>query len=211
MDYGANIKAARKAAGLTQKQLADRLGISFVNISQLENNQRTPSLVTLQRLADALGLHIFDLIGIGKRIEQIEFETEGIENLDGSPMTPERIAEVKEFLSKNPREIYSNASDKVKKIFWNTLVEDGALSELRLLSNRERIYAALEQMNEEGQRRVADYAEDILPRYRTETTPQPPPRDETPGRGTDTTPPPEGTEETQKGADRGGDEISTPF
>lgn len=63
MDYGANIKAARKAAGLTQKQLADRLGISFVNISQLENNQRTPNLATLQRLADALGIHIFDLRG----------------------------------------------------------------------------------------------------------------------------------------------------
>ena len=60
--------------GLTQKQLADRLGISFVNISQLENNQRTPNLATLQRLADALGIHIFDLTGVGPELDKYRIE-----------------------------------------------------------------------------------------------------------------------------------------
>lgn len=51
-------------------------------------------------------------------------------------------------------------------------------------------------MTVEGKRKVADYAEDILPRYSTETTPQPPPA---PQEGTDTTPPQDGAEGPQEG------------
>ena len=50
-------------------------------------------------------------------------------------------------------------------------------------------------MNEEGRSKVADYAEDILPRYRTTPAPQPPVEAPAPqSDGADTTPPPEGTE-----------------
>lgn len=62
MTYGEAIKAARKSKGLTQKQLADKLCISYVNISQLENNQRTPTIETLERIASALGIRLFDLL-----------------------------------------------------------------------------------------------------------------------------------------------------
>ena len=62
MTVGENIRAARKAAGLTQKQLGERLGISYVNISQLEGGQRIPSLETLQKLADALHVSRFQFL-----------------------------------------------------------------------------------------------------------------------------------------------------
>ena len=58
-----------------------------------------------------------------------------------------------------------------------------------------RVVKAVEQMNVEGRSKVADYAEDILPRYRTETASQPA---QEPQEGTDTTPPenaPEGPQE----------------
>ena len=42
---------ARKTAGLTQKQLAERTGIAQADISRLENGNANPSLKTLQRLA----------------------------------------------------------------------------------------------------------------------------------------------------------------
>ena len=44
-----------------------------------------------------------------------------------------------------------------------------------------RVVKAVEQMNEEGRSKVADYAEDILPRYRTETASQPAQEDNTNG------------------------------
>ena len=60
MTTGQYIKAARIAAGLTQKQLADKLGISYVNISQLENgrSKRGPTLETLNKIAAVLGISV---------------------------------------------------------------------------------------------------------------------------------------------------------
>ena len=44
-----------------------------------------------------------------------------------------------------------------------------------------RANKAMEQMTEDGRKRVADYAEDILPRYRREEAPEPePPTPDTP-------------------------------
>lgn len=47
---------ARKNAGLTQKQLAEKTGINQGDISKMENGNGNPSLKTLQRLAEGLGM-----------------------------------------------------------------------------------------------------------------------------------------------------------
>lgn len=49
---------ARKASGLTQKQLAERTGIAQSDISKLENGNANPSLKTLQRLAAGMGMKL---------------------------------------------------------------------------------------------------------------------------------------------------------
>jgi transcriptional regulator with XRE-family HTH domain len=55
---GRGIKAARSAAGLSQAQLADRIGVAKVTISHWETGHRTPSMDSLTRTADALGIPI---------------------------------------------------------------------------------------------------------------------------------------------------------
>lgn len=60
MTIGESIKSARKAAGLTQKELAQRLGLSFQSIAQWENDLRKPKIETLKKIADALGCTISD-------------------------------------------------------------------------------------------------------------------------------------------------------
>ena len=54
MDLGGNIRTARKAAGLTQKQLADKLGIYQKDVSRWENNELTPNAVTFARICKAI-------------------------------------------------------------------------------------------------------------------------------------------------------------
>lgn len=49
---------ARRASGMTQKELADRTGIAQADISKLENGNANPSLRTLQRLADGMGMRL---------------------------------------------------------------------------------------------------------------------------------------------------------
>lgn len=49
---------ARKTSGLTQKDLAEKTGIAQGDISKLENGSANPSLRTLQRLADGMGMKL---------------------------------------------------------------------------------------------------------------------------------------------------------
>lgn len=50
------LAAARRAAGLTQADLAARLGTTQSAIARLEGGGAAPSITTLSRLADALGI-----------------------------------------------------------------------------------------------------------------------------------------------------------
>ena len=49
---------ARAAAGLTQKQLSEKTGIAQGDISKLESGNANPSVRTLQRLADGMGMKL---------------------------------------------------------------------------------------------------------------------------------------------------------
>lgn len=49
---------ARSKAGMTQKQLAEATGIYQADISKIERGLANPSLSTLQRLADGLGMRL---------------------------------------------------------------------------------------------------------------------------------------------------------
>lgn len=63
MTTGARIKAARKASGMTQAELANRLGIPYQSIGQWENDLRNPKFETLQKIANALGITVLYLMG----------------------------------------------------------------------------------------------------------------------------------------------------
>ncbi len=59
---GRNAARLRKAAGLTQEQLAERSGFSQQYISKLEQGRRNPTVVTLYELANALGVSHVELV-----------------------------------------------------------------------------------------------------------------------------------------------------
>jgi len=59
---GANVHAARLAAGLTQGELAEKSGIAPPNVSRLEAGTHLPSVTTLKRVADALEVPICALL-----------------------------------------------------------------------------------------------------------------------------------------------------
>ena len=59
---GEKLKAARLAAGMTQGQLAEKVGCSQREISLWENGRREPVASTLKKLAVALGCSMDDLV-----------------------------------------------------------------------------------------------------------------------------------------------------
>ena len=81
---GTILQRLRKQQGLTQQDLAKRLNLSVVMISQWERGKRTPKPETLKRIADALGVPVsefapgiwekFDLQYPNKKAELSEYD-----------------------------------------------------------------------------------------------------------------------------------------
>ena len=63
---GQNVKRLRTAAGLSQAELADRMGVDRAYVSGLELGQRNPTIVTLWHIARALGVKLQRLLDEGK-------------------------------------------------------------------------------------------------------------------------------------------------
>ena len=60
----------RKELKLTQKELADKTGISIVSLAKYEKNERLPSYETLHKISEALGLdydEVSNILTIQKR------------------------------------------------------------------------------------------------------------------------------------------------
>ena len=60
---GRRIAAARKARGMTQDQLAEKLGLTAQAVSKWENDQSCPDITLLPRLAALLGMTVDQLLG----------------------------------------------------------------------------------------------------------------------------------------------------
>ncbi|MGO9316997.1 MAG: helix-turn-helix domain-containing protein [Terracidiphilus sp.] len=56
------VKEIRRARHLSQRQLAGRMQVPRTYISKIENGKAIPTLSSLERLADALGVHIRQLV-----------------------------------------------------------------------------------------------------------------------------------------------------
>lgn len=60
--FGRNVKAARVRAGLTQTDLADRAGISRVDISRIESGMINVTLRTMCKLATTFNVHVSQML-----------------------------------------------------------------------------------------------------------------------------------------------------
>lgn len=61
-DIGSRIKEVRIRLGMSQKELADKVDLTPSFISQLENNQISPSLNSFIQITEALGINLTELL-----------------------------------------------------------------------------------------------------------------------------------------------------
>lgn len=64
MDLGSNIKKNRKLKDLTQKELANLVGVTASTITKYENNSLEPNIDTIGKIATALNTSVNDLLGM---------------------------------------------------------------------------------------------------------------------------------------------------
>ena len=143
MTTGQRIKEARKKAGITQKELGNRLGISFQSVAQWENDLRNPKLETLQRIADALGIHMLDLVGVGEQLDKYR----------AAAILPngERLQ-----LTNNVRALYDQLSDSEKIAFMAILEAPEKPDKLR-----EQMDTAYAKLNPTGQQEAVKRVEEL--------------------------------------------------
>lgn len=59
---GEKLRAAREAAGLTQVELAEKVGVTQRDISNWERCKREPGVLIVKKMAQALGCKMDDLV-----------------------------------------------------------------------------------------------------------------------------------------------------
>ncbi len=83
MDLSENIKKYRKRAGLTQAEVAEKMGIASPNYTLLENGKTEMTISKAEKLAEVFEVSVGELLGldgVGKVRESTEFETLKKEN-----------------------------------------------------------------------------------------------------------------------------------
>ena len=64
-----NLKSVRESTGMTQQELADRIGMRRETILNLENNRYNPSLEMALKIAQVFNLKVEDLFELRQKEE----------------------------------------------------------------------------------------------------------------------------------------------
>lgn len=59
--FGETVRALRKSQGFSQEEFADHAGIHRTYMGGIERGERNPTLTTISRIAEALGVPIDEL------------------------------------------------------------------------------------------------------------------------------------------------------
>ena len=210
---GEKIKTARKKAGLTQRELGGKIGVSYQTLAQWENDLRKPKPETLQRIASALEVKWYDLLpddqkGAGIKGAGLTFKDKAgsgttVADVENMP-TDELISAIKARLKKDPHLItkLNEAMSAMPPMTDNELIRiaeaDGIPVDFVLSERGKQRIAEVKELlstiSSDGVQEWLEYLRYIS--YRQEH--QPPQDTPTTTGGTDT-PPPENPAEGSQG------------
>ena len=114
MELAEKLKLMRKKAGLTQKEVADKLGITYQSYGQYERGLRNPKYESIQKIASALNCDISEVLTPDEEREMIIDEL--VENL----LSKEKNTQTKEETKQLTDEEYA-------VYLMNLLIEHAAL------------------------------------------------------------------------------------
>ena len=80
MSLSANIRMLRKKAGLTQIELADKMGVSIATLRRWEAGETTPTGTKIMELADRLGTSPDSIVAASKNTPNAQEESQAYTN-----------------------------------------------------------------------------------------------------------------------------------
>lgn len=82
MNLGKNISERRKSMGMTQEELADKLGVSPQAVSKWENNLSCPDIALLPEISKLFGVSVDELLGVMPASSKTETVNENSEKTE---------------------------------------------------------------------------------------------------------------------------------
>lgn len=89
--FNENLKLAREQKGLSQKDVAEKIGVAKSTYSLYESGNREPNVQTIKKIADVLEVSADELLGINTE------STTLAAHFDGSEYTEEQLKRIKEY------------------------------------------------------------------------------------------------------------------
>lgn len=178
MTTGQRIKAARKEAGLTQKELGKKIGVTYQTIAQWENDLRNPKQETVQRISNALDCDFYWLLW-GERLSIEERQA----------LNVMRVFNTDDF-----------RIEKAAKLAVHYAEREHMGKGYSFGTTEERLIRVFSSLNDAGQQKAVERVEELseIPKYQRQ-----PPQDAptTPSEGTGTTPPESPSDGTEEGTE----------
>lgn len=126
MTTGERIKEARIKFGLTQKELGERLDLSYQAVAQWENDLRHPKPETLAKIADAIGIDVIYLLSDEEKEMHLKlrsaFDSKNCEEIEKLLDLPK--GSVKHITGDEPKKIAAEE----KKLKYNLLLHFNRLN-----------------------------------------------------------------------------------
>ncbi|AUD05561.1 helix-turn-helix domain-containing protein [Spirosoma pollinicola] len=113
MEVSKNIRSIRESKGLTQVDMANRMGTERSNYARLENRDVNLTLKQVQEIAEALQVSVYEIIGIPQAEDLRSEQSESLQRLE------ERLRMTEDVLKEKKKNIkfYKSFIEWTKKIF----------------------------------------------------------------------------------------------
>ena len=89
--FNENLRAARERKNMTQKDVADNIGVAKSTYSLYESGNREPNVQTIKKLADLLNVSAADLLGLNQAPTTIAA------HFDGDDFTEDELEDIRAY------------------------------------------------------------------------------------------------------------------
>ena len=89
--FNENLKLARERKGISQKDIAENIGVAKSTYSLYESGNREPNVQTIKKIADFLSVSADVLLGLDEEPQTIAA------HFDGDEYTEEELEEIRNF------------------------------------------------------------------------------------------------------------------
>ena len=153
MNFQENLKFLRKSNGISQKKLADTIGVAQSSINYWEKGKRIPSIEAVQKLADYFNVSLYELLNTSYHTSKVNTKTQRNDT--------ENLTEAEKGINKLANEI-------VNTVIGGNSMQDIANSNTTVKHRYEKYIESFKELNDEGQKKAVEQVELLakIPEYR---------------------------------------------